>query len=150
MPMSAGWWLWGFEIPGSLADIKGSGNCGVVALNCNSTIDGIITYAGRLGGVILQDRALVYVKGGAAWAHDKFSANFGTVGGPSADGSRWGWMWGTGVEYMLGISTWSMKAEYNFIDLQSKQRNVPGFLPFEVTERIHLIKFGLNYHLVGI
>ncbi len=67
-----GWWVWGAEVQGSFADLTGHGTCGFEGLlNCSSKVDGIATFAGRLGFAV--DRALIYMKGGGAWAHDKFA-----------------------------------------------------------------------------
>src|SRR5205823_1177127 len=67
-----GWAVWGAEIQASAADIKGKGNCGIVAeFNCASKVDGLATFAGRFGAAF--DHTLVYVKGGGAWADDKLN-----------------------------------------------------------------------------
>jgi outer membrane immunogenic protein len=85
-----GAWLVGAEIDGSAANIRGTGTCGIVGNNCTTKIDGLVTFAGRVGAIVME-RGLIYVKAGGAWAHDKVDANFagfGDVG--SASGSRWG------------------------------------------------------------
>jgi outer membrane immunogenic protein len=155
-----GWWVWGAEIQGSFADLTGHGACGFEGfLNCSSKVDGIATFAGRLGFAV--DRALIFVKGGAGWAHDKFSvtnsgliavctsegcATSEVVPGRSISSSRWGWMWGTGVEYAF-LPNWSAKLEYDFLDLGTKSFFVNDVLgTFDIKQRIHLVKFGINYH----
>jgi outer membrane immunogenic protein len=64
---------------------------------CNSRADRFGTVAGRFG--VVADRALVYLKGGAAWLHSThvFSATAMATG----TGSKWGWTAGAGVEYGL-------------------------------------------------
>jgi opacity protein-like surface antigen len=59
-------------------------------------------------------------------------------------------MFGTGIEYLI-IPNWSAKLEYNFVDLGTKDRTLDAFssAPFSITERLHVVKFGLNYHLTG-
>jgi outer membrane immunogenic protein len=146
-------------VQGSAANIKGHGSCGVgLVLNCDNKVDGLITYAGRVG--FSADRTLVYVKGGGAWVHDKLTVdqvggivttcNGGVcaIAGETTKHSRWGWMWGTGIEYALP-NNWSAKVEYNFIDVSSNDNQSFGNVPFtfDVTQRIHLVKFGLNYRL---
>src|SRR5215204_4750194 len=125
-----GSWVWGVEAQGSFADIEGQGACGVGLLfNCKAKTDGLATFAGRVGFAV--DRALIYVKGGGAWAHDRFSVTnsggaFTTCEGGEAGeclilggnekSDRWGWMLGTGVEYAV-TNNWSAKIEYNYLNL---------------------------------
>jgi outer membrane immunogenic protein len=157
--------VWGVEFQGEGADLKGKGNCGLVALfNCSSKVDGILTVAGRFG--LTWDHTLIYVKGGGAWAHDKYDVNLlglsfafpGIVSIQPASTSEWrsGWMIGTGVEQSI-FGNWSAKIEYNYMDFGThdylfRTVSVPaapvinGVLDrFDVTQRIHLIKFGVNY-----
>ena len=132
-------------------------------MNCNSKIDGLATFAGRVGFAV--DHALIYLKGGGAWAHEKFavsnnSANpllitCGTnldgtpiacpVQGGSISASRWGWMIGTGIEYMFAPN-WSAKIEYNFLDLGTKSYVINDAPPFDIKSQIHEVKFGVNWH----
>ena len=65
-------------------------------------------------------------------------------------------MIGTGVELAI-LGNWSAKIEYNYMDFDSHSYlfptvTVPAFPAingvldrFDVTQRIHLIKFGINY-----
>src|SRR5437867_4945502 len=64
----SGWAVFGVEADASWTDIKGSGTC-FVDFQCSSKIDALGTITARFGGAV--DRALVYVKGGGAWVHDK-------------------------------------------------------------------------------
>ena len=59
-----------------------------------------------------------------------------------------GWMWGAGLEYAFARN-WSAKVEYNYLDLGTKTYAFSNLaaIPFDITERIHLVKFGLNYRL---
>jgi outer membrane immunogenic protein len=163
----AGWVVFGVEADANWADIKGTSNCGVIALwNCRTKIDSFGTITARVGAAV--DRALIYVKGGAAWVHNKHDLNLlgltvaaagvGTITQPSSiDETRWGWVIGTGIEYALP-GNWSAKIEYNYMDFGSKDfafNTVPatalipggaGLLDrFSITERIHAVKFGVNY-----
>src|SRR6266568_392701 len=60
--------VFGVEADASWANLSGEA-CNAVqgAIHCNSTADRFGTVAGRFG--IAADRALIYFKGGAAWAH---------------------------------------------------------------------------------
>jgi outer membrane immunogenic protein len=149
-----GWAVWGVEFQASAADLRGKGSCGLVAeFNCNTKVTGLATFAGRFG--VTSDRLLFYVKGGAAWARDKYDVSF-FVNEPeivpsSISDNRWGWMIGTGIEYAFAPN-WSAKVEYNYMDFGTKgyvfnlTPTEPGlFDRFDITQRIHLVKFGLNY-----
>ena len=72
-----------------------------------------------------------------------------------ASTSEWrsGWMIGTGIEQAIS-GNWSAKIEYNYMDFGTETNlfpvlriaGAPGlFDRFDVTQRIHLIKFGINY-----
>jgi outer membrane immunogenic protein len=150
-----GWAVWGAEFQISGADVKGRGNCGIEALwNCNTKVDTIATLAGRFG--LAWDHVLVYVKGGGAYAHDKFDINLlginvpGVIQAASLSDNRWGWMVGTGVEVAIA-GNWSAKVEYNYMDLGTKNYifntvpAVPALNNWNITERLHLVKFGVNY-----
>jgi outer membrane immunogenic protein len=153
-------WVLGIEAQLSAADLKGKGNCGAgivefeaaaFLFNCRSKVDAIGTFAARLGLPIVNNQGLIYVKGGAAWAHDKFNLDFDSRLSSSISDDRWGWMLGTGLEFLVpgAPSNWTAKIEYNYMDLGTKSyqfTNFDGFGNFDITQRLHLIKFGINYH----
>jgi len=158
-----GWWVLGAEFQGSAADLTGHGSCSVQGLlNCSDKVDTLLTIAGRVGFAV--DRALIYIKGGGAWVHDKFTVTnnnvlpleiaCGTVGetiitcpivGGTVNSSRWGGMWGAGIEYAF-LPNWSAKIEYDFLDFGSKHIVINDAPGFDITQHIHLVKFGINYH----
>jgi outer membrane immunogenic protein len=153
-----GQWVFGGEIQASAADISGSGSCVAGTANCSSKIGSLVTFAARLGWA--ADRALFFVKGGAAWAHTKFGmSNAGNlfkstgpdptdialVAGGEVSDDRWGWLFGAGVEYAL-YNNWSAKLEYNYIDLGSKTYVVNDSPAFDVKQRVHTVTAGVNYH----
>jgi outer membrane immunogenic protein len=58
------------------------------------------------------DRSLFYVKGGGAFAHDKFFTTTVALNpAQTATDTRWGWMVGAGWEYAFAPN-WSAKIEY--------------------------------------
>jgi len=90
----------------------------------HTTIDRFGTITGRLG--YSSDRAIFYLKGGAAWIHESFDIAATLVGffpGSFVIGSltgeagrtRWGWTVGAGLEYALGRNV-SALVEYNYLD----------------------------------
>jgi len=145
-------WVTGVEVQFSGADLKGKGDCGGADFNCSSKVNAIGTFAARLGLPIVNNQGLIYVKGGGAYAHDDFKVSdpFSPFSSSISDG-RWGWMLGTGLEFWVpgAPSNWSAKIEYNYMDLGTKSYHFSGTPlaeTFDITQRLHLIKFGINYH----
>jgi outer membrane immunogenic protein len=157
-------WVIGAELDASWADLNGShadklfiictAICNLNAAQLDrSKVDSVGTVAGRLGYAV--DRVLGYVKGGGAWAHDKYSIS--SVLAPdaalaTASETRWGWMAGVGIEYAFAPS-WSLKFEYDHLDLGTKRSRFtgPSFTSFDedISQRLNLFKFGINYRFGG-
>ena len=149
--------VFGIEADASWSNIKGTTPCIIGLFSCKREVDYVGTITGRLG--FTADRALIYVKGGAAFAHvDHKVSLFGTEI-TNADKTIWGWTVGTGVEYAI-TGNWSAKLEYNFMDFGSQHLDFPlsvGFIndgvPFNVAvdtkTYIHAVKFGVNYRFGG-
>ena len=121
----------------------------------NAQTDWLATATGSLGYVF--DGVLVYVKGGAAWAHDRYAIS--TAAEPFvpaaatnflASETRSGWTAGIGLEYPFHPN-FTASFEYDYYDLGHDRVHFvdavagsPGNL--DVTQRIQAIKFGLNYY----
>jgi outer membrane immunogenic protein len=143
------------------------GTLTVIRVGAHTKIDRLGTITGRIG--YSWDRALLYVKGGAAWVRDQYHLSidgtffnggavdltFASIG--SANDNRWGWTIGTGFEYGL-TQNWSVKAEYNYLDFGTDRIGFTGRCtvncgapPFErafeldIRQHIHLVKVGINY-----
>ena len=144
------WLVLGIEGDFSWADVSGSYPCFGGFETCSSKADWFATLTGRVGGAV--DRALLYVKGGVAWVHDKHTdacPNCSPNDGFSlAEGSetRTGWTVGAGVEYAF-TRNWSGKIEYDYMDFGTKTVTLTSFAPedVEITQRIHVVKAGVNY-----
>ncbi|HSV22598.1 MAG TPA: cellulose biosynthesis protein BcsS [Xanthobacteraceae bacterium] len=129
---------------------------------CSAKPEWLGSVAGRLG--VAQGPALFYVKGGAAWAHDRFT-DVATCSGhqPTSragitaacgdmfigNQTRPGWLFAVGIEYLFAPN-WSAKLEYDHMDFGSQ--SVPfidggnGFFTEEIHQRVDVVKLGLNYH----
>ena len=133
------------------ADIKGDAPC-LVVLTCSAKVRWTADAAARLG--IVVDRALIYVKGGAAWADTEYSANLNLLGlsvSSTASKVRVGAMFGAGLEYAV-MRNWSAKLEYNYIDFGKDTIGMPftvgpisATVNTDIDQQVHLIKAGLNY-----
>ena len=129
----------------------------------------IASITGRVG--YAWDRVLFYGKGGAAYAHDKytvtnsagindaiFGCDNGVVGGAfvgcNAAGSadRWGWTAGVGVEWAFATN-WSAMIEYNHYGFDTKTTAMRvvnssfAVTPANLSTRhdIDVVKVGINY-----
>jgi outer membrane immunogenic protein len=127
----------------------------------NSRTESLATVTGRLG--YAWDRVLIYGKGGAAFARDRYSLNnFVSVGGDfcnngvafvacntTATTDRFGWTAGVGIEWGFAPN-WSALVEYNHYGFDSKRVSFdhagpPGVFPLDVRQDIDVVKVGINY-----
>ena len=116
------------------------------------------TVRGRIGYAF--DRTLIYGTGGFAYGGTTFDVN---EQGPiafakgSKDETLTGFAVGGGLEYKLSAA-WSLKGEYQFVDLGSVSSNLPGFLNGTTTPtgtsvrsetdvNFHTVRVGINYHM---
>jgi outer membrane immunogenic protein len=162
------WLVLGAEGQFSWADVDGSTPC-LVVVKCTSQVNWIATAAGRIGYTF--DRTMLFAKVGVAWADSDYSATFGPFSATASD-TRTGLMIGAGVEHAF-LSNWSAKIEYNYMDFGTESLGFTSggsggcemvakasysseggchgsnTLNADITQRIHLIKFGLNYRFGG-
>jgi outer membrane immunogenic protein len=150
--------VFGAEADVSGANLNGNSSCASTSLlkgalppaNCKVKVEGVGTIAARLG--VAFDRVLVYGKGGAAWASDKYSFTSVTPTLlPTFNGSetRWGWMVGAGLEYAF-YDNWSAKIEYNYLGFNTGNftfTDATGsfFLNNSIQQQLHVVKAGINY-----
>jgi outer membrane immunogenic protein len=144
--------VFGIEAQGSWADISGERLSAAFAdTTIRTEVTSLGTVAGRLG--YAWGNALLYGKGGLAWANDRYSVSGATTA--AWRDNRWGWMLGAGLE--LGLTpNWSIKGEYNYMDFGTRRYDAiacvgclgPTF-DEEIAQRLHVVKFGLNYRFGG-
>ena len=151
-----GQWVWGLE-----ADIQGSGirdafnvtvpsNGGPLGVNATQRLDYFGTVRGRLGWAV--DHALFYVTGGFAYGGVKDSillANGGATALLMRNYTGTGFAAGGGWEYNFAPA-WSVKVEYQYIDLGSKTLSgvsTNGVLlnSSNIDAKFHTVRVGLNY-----
>jgi outer membrane immunogenic protein len=148
----SGQWVFGIEGQAAWADVEGSVDSFGVRYRTEADILGSI--AARIGWAF--DRTLLYVKGGAAFAHEGHT--IGTPGGVIAFEAekelRWGWMVGAGLEYAFS-GAWSGKIEYNYNNFGTEDISLcpvpgPGLCGTEqIKQHIHIVKVGINYRWGG-
>jgi outer membrane immunogenic protein len=151
----------GSSISGSsdCQDSFGLGSLFAPSSACKTTMDWFATADARLG--VAVDHALLYVKGGAAWAHLDHSEQIGTNLFPatplyasgSVSNTPMGFNFGAGIEYALW-SGWSAKVEYDYIDFGNSTIKMPLSVPqpgqsYSETATDHvtvnLVRAGLNF-----
>jgi len=161
----SGPWVWGVEAQASWAGIRGRDPCFFFGKGtCKTNVDALGSFAVRFGGTI--GRAMLYVKGGLAWAYERHAIDTLFFGGKGSGDTatvtaetkhwRWGGMLGTGVEFAFTNSI-SGKLEYNYMDFGTRSYAFgPVSSPFgdpgegesldvKIRQNIHLVKVGLNF-----
>ncbi len=150
----------GIEGDYDFANIQGNTACFIV-FNCNVKQNWVADFTGRVG-VAPIEKLLMYVKGGIAWAGDKYSfGNSITAGGATfalnanASTTRTGGLLGMGLEYAF-LPHWSAKIEYDYINFGTATvaqtltttPAIPGLPTIQTqhTESESLMKAGVNYH----
>jgi outer membrane immunogenic protein len=129
----------GASIKDSLSADFGGGLVATEELKINSF--GSVT--GRAG--FAMDAALIYAKGGYAWANRKDSVSVTGLGSVSDSQTHAGFTIGGGLEYLF-TPNWSAKGEYMYTSLGGKTYNLGGDLFDSGTIDFHTIKVGVNYH----
>jgi len=132
------------------------------ALQLSSKLNRFATATGRIGYAF--DRVLLYVKGGAAWAHFDHEVDQSNLTGPfvpvvGASQNVTGFVVGGGFEVAF-LPNWSFKAEYNYLDFGTNGvvQNCIGALcagggltslTFDIKQNIQTFMVGLNYRFGG-
>jgi len=109
-------WVVGIEGEYAWANIKGDAVADPFFNGKNQTFssktDALASVTGRVGYAF--DRVLLYGKGGAAWAHDRYHILLPAFLGPALDftgtETRLGWTLGAGLEWAF-LDSWSAKIE---------------------------------------
>jgi outer membrane immunogenic protein len=115
----------GVEGDFSFAGLRGNAPC-LIILSCQVRHDWVADITGRVG-VVAFDRALVYIKGGAAWAESNYNIST-SIAGASISGSvsttRLGGLLGFGVEYPF-LPRWDGEARVQLHQLRQPDAELP-------------------------
>jgi len=143
-------WVFGLEAQGNWADFKGSNISQLILNTTNQTkIDSFGLFTGQIG--YAWDRALVYVKGGAAVTDNKYTSITTGVGGgvDTANETRWGATVGVGFEYAIAPS-WSLGFEYDHLFMGNNDVvSNAGFIADHIKEDVDLFTARVNYKFGG-
>ncbi|KRR18197.1 hypothetical protein CQ14_25060 [Bradyrhizobium lablabi] len=138
--------VFGIEVDAAGASIKDSVTedfGGGLLVTSETKINSFGSVTGRAGFAI--DAALLYAKGGYAWANNKASLSAVGLGSFSDSQTHTGFTIGGGLEYMFAPN-WSAKGEYMFTSLGSETYNFGGIPADSGTIDLHTFKVGVNYH----
>jgi outer membrane immunogenic protein len=158
-------WQTGIFVVGVEGDFDGGslqGNTSCAAIfNCNVKHSWFADATARVG-VVAFDKALIYVKGGAAWTNTQYNlGNSLTVGGvgsialnASGSGIMTGGELGIGVEYPF-LPNWFARLEYDHIEFGNQTLNlnltttpplpIAIALPTTFHDSMNLVKVGIDY-----
>lgn len=162
--LQQGAWVYGLEADIQGADINDSKGYGVtvgeteLSGSTRQKVDWFGTVRGRVG--YSNGPALFYATGGLAYGNvkDELKINDISDQGPylhfSKEEVQTGFAVGGGIEYLFSPS-WSVKAEYLYIDLGSQKVGgsyVSGPVTYsgstqEIDASFHTVKVGFNYHV---
>jgi outer membrane immunogenic protein len=119
--------------------------------------DWLASITGRIGWAFWNNQALVYVKGGGAWIHNKWDLHdaFFAFNPSQLEDTRSGWTVGGGFEWTLWSPAWTAFVEYNFYEFNSggdlsnafgsNETRVLG----QARQEINTVKVGVNYRFWG-
>jgi outer membrane immunogenic protein len=140
----SGSWVFGAEGDFSWANIKGSAPNLVLGPGntIDTKVDWLSSATARAGYAI--DRSLLYFKGGAAWARDRFVDNFAAGADATGTVTKSGWTIGGGYEYAFSPN-WSAKIEYAYYDFGTVHKIFSSGDPYDIRQHMHTVKVGLNY-----
>ncbi len=139
-------WVFGVEAQGNWADFSGSNVSLQTGLLNQTKIDAFGLFTGQIG--YAWDRALVYVKGGAAVTDNNYSVFNGGALQDSASETRWGAAVGVGIEYAFAPS-WSVGFEYDHLFMGTNDVIFVTGTSDQIRENVNIFTARLNYKFGG-
>jgi outer membrane immunogenic protein len=142
-------WVVGVEGAVSGATMKGNTTVGLTdgtTALVTARTDFLGSVAGRLGYAV--DRWLLFARGGAAWAGDKYTITGNSFSGFEALDTRPGWTVGAGIEWAFA-SNWSARLEYDYYGFGTRTILIdPTNLGHvDVKQSVQTVKLGVNFHV---
>jgi outer membrane immunogenic protein len=154
-------WVVGIEGRAAWTSLSNSHNgtvrnltTGVIVPSVFTTKNDFLASATARLGYSFVPNWLFYVRGGAAWTHEKLDDAFTDAAGvardPSTSTTRTGWTAGAGTEWVFAPH-WSANVEYNFYDFGNSGRTLTQITPpttvtiNSMKDTIHAVTVGVNY-----
>jgi outer membrane immunogenic protein len=148
-------WVFGLEAQGDWAGLSGSNpSTAFVGITNQTKVNAFGLFTGQVG--YAWNNALLYVKGGAAVAADKYTGIATVLGTAfdSAKDTRWGGTVGAGVEYGF-TPNWSVGVEYDHMFMGRGTENfttIAAGVPTRtdsISQNVDLITARINYRWGG-
>jgi outer membrane immunogenic protein len=152
-------WVFGLEAQGDWANVTGSNQSLVFAgaLSNRTRINAFGLFTGQIG--YAWNNALLYVKGGAAVANDKYNQIVIASGAlnDAASETRWGGTVGVGLEYGF-TPNWSAAVEYDHLFMGARNLAfvavAPGFIGVpsrndNIRQDLDMVTARINYRFGG-
>ncbi len=139
-------WVFGLEAQGNWADFSGSNVSLQTGLQNQTKIDSFGLFTGQIG--YAWDRALVYVKGGAAVTSNKYNVTDTGALVDNANETRWGGAVGVGFEYAI-VPNWSLGFEYNHLFMGSNDVIFASGTSDQIKENVDIFTARVNYRFGG-
>jgi outer membrane immunogenic protein len=119
-----GFWVAGLQGTFSYSDITGTNfDQFNDTWSLRTNVDWLATATGRLGYAI--NNVLLYGRGGAAWAHNKFEIENAETNLGTPQATRLGWTAGAGIEWAFAPN-WSAFVELNYFNFGGQNVSFPG------------------------
>jgi outer membrane immunogenic protein len=140
--------VFGLEAQGNWANFSGSNISLQTGLQNQTQIDAFGLFTGQLG--YAWDRALLYVKGGAAVTDNKYNVFTGPGGGvvDNANENRWGAAVGVGFEYAI-VPNWSLGLEYDHLFMGNNDVIFVSGTGDHINQNVDLFTASVNYKFGG-
>ena len=140
--------VFGLEAQGNWADFTGSNISLQTGLQNQTKIESFGLFTGQIG--YAWDRALFYVKGGAAVTDNRYNVFTGPGGFivDSASETRWGATAGVGIEYAFS-PYWSLGLEYNHLFMGNNDVIFFSGTGDHITENADIFTARVNYKFGG-
>jgi outer membrane immunogenic protein len=141
-------WVFGLEAQGNWADFSGSNISLQTGFQNQTKIDSFGLFTGQIG--YAWDRALFYVKGGAAVTDNKYNVFTAPGGGlvDNANETRWGASVGAGFEYAF-VPNWSFGLEYDHLFMGNNDVMFFSGTSDRIKEDVDLFTARINYKFGG-
>ena len=140
--------VFGLEAQGNWADFSGNNISLQTGFQNQTKIDSFALLTGQIG--YAWDRALLYVKGGAAMTDNTYNVFTGPGGGlvDNASETRWGASVGVGFEYAVAAN-WSLGFEYDHLFMGNNDVIFVSGTGDHINENVDIFTARINYKFGG-
>ncbi|WP_298112869.1 outer membrane beta-barrel protein [Bradyrhizobium sp.] len=139
-------WVFGLEAQGNWADFRGSNISLQTGFENQTKVDAFGLFTGQIG--YAWDRALFYVKGGAAVTDNRYNVYNNGFLQDNASEARWGAAVGAGFEYAI-MPNLSLGFEYDHLFMGGNDVTFASATVDHIKQDVDLFTVRLNYKFGG-